>query len=197
MALLDEHRRHLEVNDAYLKLLGYRRDALIGRPFYQFVVGGPILSPRQVHALLIRQSEVTGTLDLICADEGYATVEFAAHPEVVTGKQLILLVALTVGRRPCGHLHDHQSHPATEVLTGRELEIVELIAIGLSGPEIATELHLAHNTIRTHVRNAMIKLGAHSRAQLVAKALGEGIFFGLANGGVPRSSRATTATRRA
>jgi len=36
-------------------------------------------------------------------------------------------------------------------------------------------LHIAHETARTHVRNAMTKLGARSSAQLVAKALGDGI----------------------
>jgi PAS domain S-box-containing protein len=177
MALLDDHRRHIDVNDAYLQLLGYGRPAFIGRPFYEFVVDGPILSPRQVHALLIRQSQVTGMVDLKCADGKYATVEIAAHPEIVTGKQLILLVGLRVGRRSRRDLHGHQSHRAAEMLTPREVEIVELIAVGLSGPEIGTELHLAHNTVRTHVHNAMVKLGAHSRAQLVAKALGEGMFW--------------------
>ncbi len=45
---------------------------------------------------------------------------------------------------------------------------------GRSGPEIAYELHIAHDTVRTHVRNAMTKLGARSRAHLVAKALSDG-----------------------
>ena len=38
----------------------------------------------------------------------------------------------------------------------------------------AEQLHIAHDTVRTHVRNAMAKVGARSRAHLVAKALGEG-----------------------
>jgi DNA-binding NarL/FixJ family response regulator len=52
---------------------------------------------------------------------------------------------------------------------------VRLVAHGSSGPEIAGELHIAHDTVRTHVRNAMTKLGARSRAHLVAKALGDGL----------------------
>ena len=59
-------------------------------------------------------------------------------------------------------------------LSDREREIVHLVALGRSGPEIAEELGIAHDTVRTHVRNAMDKLGARSRAHLVAKALGEG-----------------------
>jgi DNA-binding CsgD family transcriptional regulator len=41
------------------------------------------------------------------------------------------------------------------------------------GREIADELHIAHDTVRTHVRNAMTKLDARSCAHQVAKALGD------------------------
>lgn len=59
-------------------------------------------------------------------------------------------------------------------LSDRKLEIVALVALGQSGPEIAAELRIAHETVRTHVRNAMVKAGARSRAHLVAKTLAEG-----------------------
>jgi DNA-binding CsgD family transcriptional regulator len=52
------------------------------------------------------------------------------------------------------------------------------VALGRSGPEIADELGIAHDTVRTHVRNAMTKAGARSRAHLVARALGEGLILG-------------------
>jgi DNA-binding CsgD family transcriptional regulator len=44
----------------------------------------------------------------------------------------------------------------------------------MTSAEIADELHIAHNTVRTHVRNAMVKVNARSRSHLVAVALGEG-----------------------
>jgi PAS domain S-box-containing protein len=47
MVLLDERRRHVDANGAYAKLLGYPRDALIGRPVYAFVAGGPLASPEE------------------------------------------------------------------------------------------------------------------------------------------------------
>jgi DNA-binding NarL/FixJ family response regulator len=68
--------------------------------------------------------------------------------------------------------------PTSKPLTLREREVVQLVALGLSGPEIADELHIAHDTVRTHVRNAMAKCGARSRAHLVAKALGDGLVLG-------------------
>ena len=55
---------------------------------------------------------------------------------------------------------------------------MQLVAAGETGPEIAEHLRISHATVRTHVRNAMTKLGARSRAHLVAKALGEGHSLG-------------------
>lgn len=178
MVLLDDDRRHVEVNGAYLQLLGYRRAALIGRPVYEFVVGGPIVTLPEWRTILSRKQFV-GATDLIRADGGKVWVEFAGHPETVTGQRLVLFVILTTSRRgrrrsagPGGTVGAEATNAG---LTPREFEVIQLVALGLNGREIAQELHLAHDTVRTHVRNAMTKLGARSRAQLVAKTLGEGL----------------------
>jgi DNA-binding CsgD family transcriptional regulator len=55
-------------------------------------------------------------------------------------------------------------------LSGREREILGLLAAGESGAQIAETLVLSPETVRTHIRNAMSKLGASSRAQAVALA---------------------------
>jgi DNA-binding CsgD family transcriptional regulator len=62
--------------------------------------------------------------------------------------------------------------PAKGRLSAREQEVVELLADGLSGAQIAERLVLSPETVRTHVRNAMTKLGASTRSQAVAIALG-------------------------
>ena len=46
MVLLDGHRRIVDSNGAYLKLLGYRREQIINRPIYTFNVGGPAIVTR-------------------------------------------------------------------------------------------------------------------------------------------------------
>ncbi|HSI81163.1 MAG TPA: LuxR C-terminal-related transcriptional regulator [Solirubrobacterales bacterium] len=56
-------------------------------------------------------------------------------------------------------------------LSKREREIVGMLAEGLSGAEIAAKLVLSPETVRTHIRNAMGKLGAATRSQAVALAI--------------------------
>jgi LuxR family maltose regulon positive regulatory protein len=62
-----------------------------------------------------------------------------------------------------------------EPLSERELEVLQLIAEGLTNREIADRLFLALNTVKGHSRNIYGKLGVHSRTQAIAKARGLGI----------------------
>jgi PAS domain S-box-containing protein len=176
MFLLDDERRHVEVNGAYLQLLGYRRSELIGRHAYEFVVDGPVVTASEWQAIL-RSGEFTGPADLRCADGRCVRVEFAGHPEIVTGRQLVLFVALTTSARRRRLAGSSGAASGTARLTPRELEVIQLVALGMSAREVAQELQIAHDTVRTHVRNAMTKADARSRAQLVAKTLAEGIFW--------------------
>ena len=171
MILVDDDRVCVDVNDAFVQLLGYKRSELIGHRYHEFAVKPPLSD--QAWRELVDGTDFYATRELRRADGRNVRVELAGHRESVTGGGLILIVVL---RRVRGSRsgEGHDDAPDTR-LTDRELEIVEMIAFGLSGPEIATELHLSHATVRTHVRNAMKKLGAHSRAHLVAKVYGDGI----------------------
>ena len=62
----------------------------------------------------------------------------------------------------------------TKVLSGREAEVLRLLARGYSNKEIARDLHIGEETVRTHVRRIMAKLGVRRRTQaiLVAMRLG-------------------------
>jgi DNA-binding NarL/FixJ family response regulator len=54
------------------------------------------------------------------------------------------------------------------VLSRRERQVLSLLADGDSGPEIAERLFLSLETVRTHIRNAITKLGARTRVQAAA-----------------------------
>ena len=174
MALVDLRRRVIDANGPYVRLLGYQRDAIVGRPIAEFIAGGPVLSPAEWKAALAA-GRSNGEAELICADGGHVAVQWAATTEVVTGQQLTLVVVLSTSR--WGARFRRTIPPRTEsgTLSPREREIVRLVALGDTGPEIAEQLQISHATVRTHVRNAMIKTDARSRAHLVAKALGYGL----------------------
>ena len=176
MALLDSRRRILDVNGAYLQLLGYKRDEIMGRPFGQFLDRGPAFTETEWRAALAA-GRWGGEAVLVHADGTRIAAQWAGSAEVVTGRHVALVVALSTSRwgpRPRRTITPEREHVP---LSQREREIVTLIALGNSGPEIADQLQIAHDTVRTHARNAMAKIGARSRAHLVAKALGEGHVF--------------------
>ena len=63
-------------------------------------------------------------------------------------------------------------HPPT--LSKREREVIDLLAQGLTGEQVADQLVLSSETVKTHIRNAMVKLEAHTRVHAIAIALREG-----------------------
>jgi LuxR family maltose regulon positive regulatory protein len=60
-------------------------------------------------------------------------------------------------------------------LSDREIEVLQLIANGLTNQEISNRLFLSVHTVKTHTRNIYSKLDAHHRAEAVAKAKAFGI----------------------
>lgn len=67
---------------------------------------------------------------------------------------------------------ERQSVP-TPRLTERELEVLKLVAQGLTNREIAGELYISENTVKNHVRNILEKLHLHSRMEAVVYAVRE------------------------
>jgi PAS domain S-box-containing protein len=174
MVLTDGQRMVVDVNPALLRLLGRKRQAVIGRPVSGFVAGGPLASDED-WAGALASGRFSGEAELVHADGSAVRVQWAASTETVTGRRLVLFVAVAVSRWGARFRRSPSPEAPPRALTPRQREIVHLVALGASGPEIGDELHISHDTVRTHVRNAMDNLGARSRAHLVAKALGEGL----------------------
>ena len=174
MLLTDDQRVIVDANPAALRLLGRERGDVIGRPVWTFVADGPLMSHEEWEKA-IRAGRFSGEADLIAADGARIGVQWAASTEIVTGRRLVLVVAMSTSRwGPRFRRRGEGEAPAGNGLTARQREIIHLVSLGASGPEIAEELHISHDTVRTHLRNASNKLGARSRAHLVAKALANG-----------------------
>jgi ATP/maltotriose-dependent transcriptional regulator MalT len=79
--------------------------------------------------------------------------------------------------RAANLLRDLETTPdirAATPMTGRELEVLRLVATGLSDKEVAAALHLSEHTIHRHVSNILKKLGVPSRTAAVAQAAQDG-----------------------
>jgi two-component system nitrate/nitrite response regulator NarL len=77
------------------------------------------------------------------------------------------------------------ARPAADAtLTGREIQILQLLGDGKSQPAIAKELFISPKTVGTHIQRILTKLGVHSRTEAVALAYRAGLI-----GGTPLRSR--------
>jgi len=76
----------------------------------------------------------------------------------------------TVGSEPTSSVVLRPSSPLPDPLSARERDVLRLLPTHLSSSEIARELYVSRNTVRSHIGHIYDKLGAHSRAEAVARA---------------------------
>jgi len=77
-----------------------------------------------------------------------------------------------------GQVADQQVQPATQLtnkLTGREVDVLSLLARGLTNADIATRLHLSEGTVRNHVSAIIAKLDVSDRTQAAVIAIEHGL----------------------
>ena len=104
--------------------------------------------------------------------------DLIAAVRVVAGGDALLAPSVT--RRLIGDFarrrrHERPSPQVLATLTPRELDVLRLVARGLSNAEIAGELTLAEQTVKTHVGNMLTKLGLRDRTQAVVYAYENGL----------------------
>ncbi|TDO42285.1 response regulator [Paractinoplanes brasiliensis] len=103
-------------------------------------------------------------------------------PDLVAGVRTVAagdgLLAPSVTRRLIADIAVRPAPPsAGEVacLTARETDMLRAVARGLSNAEIAAELHITENTVKTHISNVLAKLGLRDRVQAVVLAYETGL----------------------
>ena len=89
-----------------------------------------------------------------------------AHPALVSD-----ILSLLAGQAPAPPVGPP---PPVEPLSDSEIRVLRYLPTNLSAPQIATELHVSHNTVRTHMRHLYAKFGTHRRFETVerGRALG-------------------------
>jgi DNA-binding CsgD family transcriptional regulator len=191
MTLVDRNRRYVAVNDAAVELYQRPREEIVGT---RATSGMPETDPaltEEMWGRFMRAGELYGERVVRLSAERSIRVSFAAHATRINGDWQVLFMIVSAMLEPegrqlisgleavgAGHPAALRSAPDSDRpgkrLTTREREIVEYVASGRSTSQIAADLKLSQATVRSHVRNAMVKTGAHTRAQLVALVLGNG-----------------------
>jgi PAS domain S-box-containing protein len=182
MSLLDADRRYVAINDAGLAFYGLSREEVIGSQ------PGRTLAPDERAVVdaewnaLVGTGEYYGDRVFARADGNRVRIQYAASASAASGRWLAFSVVLSARVEPDGpelivpEAEDEETPaPVRTLLTPREREVVRRVALGAGTRQVAKDLYLSPETIRSHVRNAMSKTGAHTRAQLVAIALAEGL----------------------
>ncbi len=105
-------------------------------------------------------------------EELIAAVHTIAAGDSLLSPSVTRRVVDRMGQQPAPDLADQAS---LNELTPRERETLELIARGLSNPEIATALVVEESTVRTHVKRILMKLGLRDRVQAVVLAYDSGL----------------------
>lgn len=149
------------------------------------VVGSIIKASPRSRVILLTSSE--SAEDLLAAVKagasGYITKDtplprlVAAIHDVVAGGAVI---SPAMGGKLFMAMRDLLKHNGHSVgrnpeLTGRELEVLSMVADGMTSKEIAEDLYISENTVRNHVRNILDKLGLNSRFEAVNWAYREGL----------------------
>jgi DNA-binding NarL/FixJ family response regulator len=103
--------------------------------------------------------------DEVKADELGKGVKAVQDGETVLGKGVGGMVAKGLGA----------NRDAAERLTDREINVIRLVAKGLSNKQSAHEIFLSESTVKFHLQNASKKLNAHRRAEIVHHATAAGL----------------------
>jgi PAS domain S-box-containing protein len=169
MALVTMDRRYLAINRAGVALLGYPRELIIGRTIESVAVPADSHSIEADWRVLERRGVVEGERTVRTADGQRIKVQYAWCKVVLDGRDVVLAVLLDMQREAV--TAQPSASWQARMLSSREIEVIGHIALGERAREIASDLGISESTVRTHVRNALRKVGARSQAQLVALVL--------------------------
>jgi PAS domain S-box-containing protein len=166
MVLADDERRYIAVNPAACLLLRLPEEDVLGMRIDDLT---PPEARPQIESMwegFLREGVQQGTFELMMPDGAQVTVEYSATANVEPGAHLSILMFPARGQAEVA-----PETAAQSVLTGREREVLEMVAMGRASAWIAAQLGVSTATVETHVRNLMSKLGARNRAHAIALGL--------------------------
>jgi PAS domain S-box-containing protein len=166
MLVADDDRRYTAANAAACRLLEVAHKRLIGMRVDDFTPPELLDRLEPLWKEFLATGTQAGIFELLLPGGKRRQVEYSATANIEPGQHLSIFVNPQLG------LEDADP-PGTrnQLLTSRERDVLELVMLGATTPDIADRLSIASETARTHVKNIIAKLGARNRAHAVALAL--------------------------
>jgi DNA-binding CsgD family transcriptional regulator len=171
--LLNGARRLLDANTAATELLGTAREQLGAHRLDDFV-------PRRWRRALAGRwsgfddgTTNAGALLLRAAGGREITAGYTAASNLAADRHLIVVERID-GVRYGTWLTSTGAQRDAPILRPREREVLSLVACGRTSAGIALQLELSRNTVESHIRNAVVRLGAANRTHAVVMALARG-----------------------
>lgn len=161
---LNDDRQYVDANSAACELFAGSREQLRTLRFEDLMPTEARGEALRLWGALLTDGEQFGSSVMVGLDGRRHEMEFRARAHFMPGRHLWVLRDVTPEA-----VHVPADEPA--ILSLREREVMGHLARGRTGEEIAEAIFLSPHTVRTHIRNAVEKLGTHTRAGAVAKAL--------------------------
>jgi DNA-binding CsgD family transcriptional regulator len=180
MLLADDQRRWVTGNAAACALLGLAPEEIPWHTMDDFTPPGERRRLEEQWDAFLTSGAAEGWYQLYVPGRGSMPVEFSATANVLPARHLSVFIP------PDETLTKHAERALTREaawvsvvaeassrfqLTEREREVMTLVASGLQSGDVAERLVLSPETVKSHVQNALGKLGASTRAHGVAVAL--------------------------
>ena len=190
---IDHKQIITEWNTAAEAAFGHRREEVIGRHCYEVLCGEDIHGNAfcrkdcNIHRLVHRAVPVRSFVVAVRYASGQRVPTRMAVLSLRSGRrgaERIIHFAFTpslTGEGSASERHGDARGPRPRrgsrvaELTRREVEVLQQVALGLTTAGTATAIGISPATVRTHVRNLLRKLGAHTRAEALHLALKEGL----------------------
>ncbi len=180
MLIADDQRRWVTGNGAACDLLGIAREEIPWRTMDEFTSPGERKRLEQQWGAFLASGGAEGWYQLYVPERGPVPVEFSATANVLPARHLSVFIPTdeASAKQATGDLAREAAWAPVAgegsgrlQLSEREREVMTLVASGLQSGDIAERLFLSPETVKSHVHNALGKLGAHTRAHGVAIAL--------------------------
>jgi PAS domain S-box-containing protein len=168
--MIDDDRRYVDANDAACSFLGLPRERVIGRRLDDFLVPDVRARVDETWPEFLSTGRHAGFFDMQMPDGSVRKTMYSSIANVTPGRHL------TVYLLEEGQGNGQANGPAARrsALSPRQREVLEMVAEGKTSTDIAERLVVSPETVRTHLRNARLKLGASTKAQAVALAMVRG-----------------------